>query len=367
MKHAAIIAVTFLFATLASQAQEAPGLPDAPEASPYAASRPAPDAPEGQPPQPPLEPLDQVQIKVWIAEYNEQGLRELGTNLQYTRVVRGVEQSGAVQQVNTNTFDPLNPAFRVTLPAPDQTLFDAPLRPDLAPNVRGIQTQSGVGLVASAISTGTGTVDALFRGIEQKSEVNLVSKPEVLVVDNGIADIHAGGQVPYQNLVYTNQGVAQLNVTWENIGVNMRIQPQILPNDWIKLHIQELSVSDVVRVDNIRGVDLPVFATRKQTGVVTLPDASPFVIGGLTSNIVQKTERRVPFLGKVPLVGIAFRGRSSRASKSSLLIFVEPTIVDLRALTPEADRALNFWNSPEWVHSDRIRSEIEVLQHDPFQ
>ena len=351
----------------AAPATPMPLMPAVPTPSEHAAARlVAPAVPEGQPPRPPLKPLDQVQIKVWITEYNEQGLRELGTNLTYTRVVRGVEQSGTVQQINTNTFNPLNPSFTVTLPAPDQTLFDPPLRPDFNTSLAGIQTQAGGGLVASILSPGYGTVEALFRAIEQKSEVDLVSKPEVLVIDNGIAEIHAGGQVPYQNIVYTAAGVGQLNVTWENIGVNMQLQPLILPNNSVKLDIKDLGVSDVVRVDNIRGIDLPVFATRKQTGIVIVPDGNTFVIGGLSSRVVQKTERRVPILGKIPLIGIGFRGRNSRATNSHLLIFVQPTIVDLRKLTPEANNALNFWNSPEWQNSERIGREVTVMEEEPF-
>ncbi|HUW61769.1 MAG TPA: type II and III secretion system protein [Candidatus Bathyarchaeia archaeon] len=344
-----------------------PKMPDAPTPSEHAAARlAAPAVPEGQPPRPPLKPLDQVQIKVWITEYNERGLRELGTNLQYTRVVRGVEQSGTVQQISTNTFNDLNPSFSATLPAPDETLFDPPLRPDQNTSLAGIQTQAGGGLVASILGPGYGTVEALFRAIEQKSEVDLVSKPEVLVIDNGIAEIHAGGQVPYQNIAYTAAGVGQLNVTWENIGVNMQLQPLILPNNSVQLDIKDLGVSDVVRVDNIRGIDLPVFATRKQTGNVIVPDGNTFVIGGLSSRVVQKTERRVPILGKIPLIGIGFRGRNSRATNSHLLIFVQPTIVDLRELTPEANNALNFWRSPEWQNSERIGREVTAMEEEPF-
>jgi general secretion pathway protein D len=361
--------VAWAQAAPAKAPESLPKMPDPPAASPHAAASPAPPAPpvpEGQPARPPLKSLAQVQIKVWIAEYNEQGLRELGTNLKYTRVVRAVEQSGTVQQISTNTFNPLNPSFAATLPAPDQTLFNPPLRPDLNTTLPGIQTQAGGGLVASILSPGYGTVDALFRAIEQKSEVNLVSKPEILVIDNGIAEIHAGGQVPYQGIVYTAAGIGQLNVTWENIGVNMQIQPLIMPNGWIKLDIRELGVSDVVRVDNIRGIDLPVFATRKQTGIVIVPDGNTFVIGGLSSRVVQKTERRVPILGKIPLIGMAFRGRNSRATTSHLLIFVQPTTVDLRELTPAANNALNFWNSPEWINSERIGKEVTVMQEEPF-
>jgi general secretion pathway protein D len=353
-------------AAAAEGATALPKMPEPPVASEFAVAPVAPPVVEGQPPRPPLVPLDQVQIKVWITEYNEQGVRELGANLKYARVVRGVEQSGSLQQINTNTFNPLNPSFSATLPVPDQTLFAPPLRPDQSGGLTGIQTQAGGGLVASILSPGYGTVDALFRAIEQKSEVDLVSKPEVLVIDNAIAEIHAGGQVPYQNIVYTAAGVGQLNVTWEDIGVNMQLQPLILPNDSVKLNIIDLGVSDVVRVDNIRGIDLPVFATRKQTGVVIVPDGNTFVIGGLSSRVVQKTERRVPILGNIPLIGIGFRGRNSRATNSHLLIFVQPTIVDLRELTPEANSALNFWNSPEWMNSERIGKEVDVMQEEPF-
>ena len=373
MMRALIVCLLIVAVAGAVWAQDAKGaattlpkMPEPPVASPHAVAPPAPPVPEGQPARPPLKPLDQVQIKVWITEYNEQGLRELGTNLKYTRVVRGVEQSGSLQQINTNTFNPLNPSFSATLPAPDQTLFGPPLRPDQSGGLTGIQTQAGGGLVASILSPGYGTVDALFRAIEQKSEVDLVSKPEVLVIDNGIAEIHAGGQVPYQNIVYTAAGVGQLNVTWENIGVNMQIQPLILPNKSVQLDIKDLGVSDVVRVDNIRGIDLPVFATRKQTGNVIVPDGNTFVIGGLSSRVVQKTERRVPILGSIPLIGMGFRGRNSRATNSHLLIFVQPTIVNLRALTPESNNALNFWNSPEWQNSERIGREVTVMEEEPF-
>jgi type II secretory pathway component GspD/PulD (secretin) len=329
------------------------------------------------PPPPPLPPINQVQIQVWISETNETGLRDIGANLQYTRVVRKAPQSGSLEQVTTRVFNPINPSFNVTMPAPDLSQFPAnpappappiphnanPLRPDANNNpADNIQTQSGAGMVLSIVNPNYGTIDGIFRGIEQKSDGDLISKPELLVIDNGIAEIHAGEQVPFQNIAYNVLGAGQLAVTWQDVGVNLSLQPLILSNDSIQINITQLAVSDRVLYRDIRGVDLPVFATRSQTGVVLVPNAQTLVIGGLSSRTVQRTERRVPILGSLPIIGMPFRGRNSKATNSHLLIFVSPTIVNLRNLSPEAKDALNFWQDRRWENSERISKEIKVMQ-----
>ena len=364
----------------------APALPAAPAPSPVPPT-PPPAPPAGAPaPAPPLPTLDQVQIQVWISETNETGLRDVGANLQYTRVIKGIPQSGSVEQIRTTTMNPLNPSYNVTLPAPDLTPFPkvpatpaAPTTPGVPvfpiPNMpvqlrpdadnkpeNNIQTQSGAGLVASVISSGSGTIDTVFRGIEQKSDGDLISKPELLVINNGLAEIHAGEQVPFQNVSYSYLGAGQLAVTWQDIGVNLKLQPLILSNNSVQLNITQLSVSDRVLYQDVRGVDLPVFATRSQTGVVLVPDGQTLVIGGLSSRTVQRTETRVPIVGRIPILGIPFRGRQSNASNSHLLIFVSPTIVNLRSMSEEAKSALNFWQDRKWENSERISKEIRVMQ-----
>jgi type II secretory pathway component GspD/PulD (secretin) len=337
---------------------------------------PPPPVPEGQPAPKPLTPINQVQIQVWISETNEIGLRDIGANLQYTRVVRGKPTAGSVEQIQTRTFNPLNPAFNVTLPAPDTSLFPRqssstlpiehlpkPLRPDADNNpANSIQTQSGAGMVMSIIQSGYGTIDGIFRGVEQKSDGDLISKPELLVIDNGIAEIHMGEQTPYQSVAYNVLGAGNLAVTWQDVGVNLKLQPLILSDDSIQINITQLAVSERIINRDIRGVDLPVFATRSQTGVVLVPNGQTLVIGGLSSRNVQQTERRVPIIGSIPILGIPFRGRNTKSTNSHLLIFVSPTVVNLRNVSEEAKSALNFWQDRRWENSERISKEIQVMQ-----
>ncbi len=312
-------------------------------------------------PEPHPKNIDQVQIQVWISETNEDGLREMGANLNYTRFVRGVEQSGSLERVATSLFDPRDPNHRVTLPAPGNR---TPLRPDLEGSLAdGVQTQRGAGMTFSIIDSGRGTIDGVFRSLERRVDVDLISKPELLVMNERNAMIHAGGEVPFQSVEYDGAR-PRLNVQWQNIGINLNLQPVILSEDMVQINIEELDVSDVVRIDNIRGIDLPVFSKRSQTGQVIVPNGQTLVIGGLSNRVVRNTERRVPIVGNIPLLGIPFRSRMAESENTHLLIFVSPTIVNLRELQPEAISALNFWREERWRHMDRIDQEIRILDQD---
>ncbi|MFO7774330.1 MAG: type II and III secretion system protein [Candidatus Hydrogenedentota bacterium] len=311
--------------------------------------------------QPDAEPIDirQVQIQVWISETTEDGLRQLGANLDYTRFIDGEEQTGSVQRIGTQTFDPESPEHGVTLPAPGNR---TPMRPDLEGGLGdGLQTQRGAGLTFSVIEAGRGTLEGIFRSLERRADLDLISKPELLVENQAQATIHAGGEVPFQSVEWNKQQPI-MNVQWENIGVDLRLQPNILSENQVQVNITELSVSDVARFDNVRGVDLPVFSERSQSGEVVVPNNQTLVIGGLSNRVMRQTERRVPVIGRVPLLGIPFRGRDAEAESTHLLMFVSPTIVDLRDMDPPAESALQFWQAERWRYMDRIDQERRSLQ-----
>lgn len=316
---------------------------------------------------PPPGPVDvrQVQVKVWISETNETGVREIGSNLNFTRFVRGEEQSTSLQQIRSNTTT--EGISTTTLPYPDEALFGKPMRPDIS-SATGLQTYSGAGIEFSIIKADYGTIDGMLQTMETRTDADLISKPE-LVVANGLkAVIKAGEQIPFQDVQYpktaAGRGTPELQVNWRDVGMNMSLTPTIMPNDYIQLNIDTLEVSEVSRLDNLNGLKLPVFSSRSQTGVVFVPDGTTLVIGGLTSRSVLKSEQRIPFVGSIPLLGIPFRGRKSDAKLTSLLIFVAPTIVDMRAPTPQANSALHFWreHGSSWENQDRIESEVNAME-----
>ncbi len=187
----------------------------------------------------------------------------------------------------------------------------------------------------------------------------------MLVINGGTAKINAGGKIPYQDVTYP-KGAPQLQVQFREIGVNLEIAPQILPDDFVQMNITKLEVIDIARIENLRGVDLPVFSTRSQTGFVYVPNGKTLVIGGLSSRITRRSERRVPVVGKVPLLGMAFRSRNRETDITNLLVFISPTVVDLRNMTPKATGALRFWQErgSEWDNVERIDSEVKAMEYE---
>jgi type II secretory pathway component GspD/PulD (secretin) len=292
-------------------------------------------------------------------ETSQRGLRQLGANLNYTRFVEGVEQSGSVARVATGTFDPVSDFPRVTLPVPG---VGTPNRPDEDKNPsNGIQTREGAGLTASVIESDEGTLDAVFRGLEEGQDTDTLSQPEILVIDKMLASINAGGEVPYQGSLVA--ATPSLKVEFKNIGVNLELTPTIMPNDLVKLNITKLDVTDTLRFDQVRGLDLPVFSQRSQTGVVYVPNGRTLVTGGLTSHVARRRDRRVPVIGTLPLVGFPFRSRETESIENTLLIFVTPTVVDLRNLSPEGLRAMEFWKNGTWDNEKRIDAEKEAMSY----
>ncbi len=353
-----------------------------PAAAPPAEAAPA-AAPEVAAPAGPRD-IRQVQIQAWISETGEKGLRNIGVNLNFTRFVDGQETSGSLQQIRTSTFDPQSDFDRVTLPTPQapenqlsqlppadataiRNQFNDTLRQpdDESSTLPGVQTRDGFGFTGSIV-TNRGTIDSVFRSVERQSDIDIVSKPEVLVVDQGEAIVRAGGKVPYQNATANAYGAQQLEVVWEDVGVNLNIIPHILPNGSVKLTLKQLDVTDIERVENNRGIDLPVFAKRSQTGVVVVPDGQTLVIGGLSSRVVRRAARQVPIIGGLPLVGVPFRRRETEAAITHLLVFVSPTVVDLRDLNKKSRSALEFWQQrgDQWENANRIQEEINQMEHE---
>ncbi|MCP4644282.1 MAG: type II and III secretion system protein [bacterium] len=385
-----ILGLALFAAVTGAVAEEAAPAPAAPAPAAPAPAAPAPAA-EAPPPEPELKSLAQVQIQVWISQIDERGDREIGTNLNYTRFKRrgqthpGLESTGdALERVGTNTF---TPDFAASVPAPDGGWANGPINgynfvdghPDdarLTPESRTVWTprnvqagtripnqQEGAGLSWSIVDSDRGTIDGIFRSLEKRTDSDLISKPELLVVDGAQATINAGDEYPYQAVAYKN-GQPQLSITWRKLGVEMELTPTIASPELVQLNITKLDVVDLLTRKDINNLLIPVFSTRSQTGMVMVPDGETLVIGGLNSQIERRVEKRVPIAGRIPLLGVLFRGRTNDALKSHLLIFVSPTIVDVREYTDRMEKAMNFWREEQWTNADAIESEIDSMPNE---
>jgi general secretion pathway protein D len=112
------------------------------------------------------------------------------------------------------------------------------------------------------------------------------------------------------------------------VGITLRLTPQILESDLVKLDVfQEISTVSG-ESQSVGSVVLgPTTNKRSATTSVLVRDGQTSVIGGLMRDNVTMTERKIPLLGDIPVLGWFFKFRSKRIEKTNLLIFLTPTIV----------------------------------------
>ena len=90
---------------------------------------------------------------------------------------------------------------------------------------------------------------------------------------------------------------------------------------------------------------LPIFRLRQVVTSAIVWDGQTVVLGGLMLDESTKTKDKVPFLGDLPLVGRLFRSESTQAKKTSLVIFVTPTIIDPAGNRVHSEEELPFAQS----------------------
>lgn len=205
----------------------------------------------------------------------------------------------------------------------------------------GIETASanplglaGQGLVVGAVKgtfTFRGTeylnVGALLRALETESGVNVLSTPHLLTTDNEEAEIIVGENVPF--IVGKSQATGGdtilTTIERKDVGIKLRITPQINESDFVKLKIFQ-EISNVKEVKLADAADL-VTSKRSAKTTIVVKDNQTVAIGGLIRDNEFESVSKVPLLGDIPLLGALFRFKQKKKEKTNLLIFLTPRII----------------------------------------
>ena len=169
-------------------------------------------------------------------------------------------------------------------------------------------------------------VTTRLRLMETEGRAQVLSNPKIVTASGNSAKITVGGKVPIP--VVNNQGVgSQL----EEYGILLNVLPTIIPerNNIIDLQVQ-LSVStvDYSRTVVIGTATAPSFTNRDVETHVELNSGETLVIGGLKNSSRNVSEDRVPFLGRIPLIGLLFKNKDVTEEQRSLFLFITVEIVE---------------------------------------
>jgi general secretion pathway protein D len=185
-------------------------------------------------------------------------------------------------------------------------------------------------------------VSVTMNALAEEGRLEILSRPSILTRNNREALISVGSLVPFMQTGNVNSvtGVAIPQYEYEPIGISLRVTPYITPHGLVELSLfPEISETTDEKIEVSEGLQLPVFATRSAQTVVVTPNGKTVIIGGLMQDNKVETVRKVPLLGDIPILGLLFKHTELKDTKTELLIFLTPFIVqnpnDLVSLTEQ--------------------------------
>jgi len=172
-------------------------------------------------------------------------------------------------------------------------------------------------------------VQALLKAVETDNKSQILSRPRVITVTGKTSSIHVGDEIPYSSgTSVTDGGTTTSSVSFKEVGIKLDVTPVVNLNDnTIQLNVvPEVSqwVRDVVMGNNI----VPQVSTRRAESTIKIKNGDTMVIGGLIEAKSVNDVYEVPLLSKIPLLGRAFRSKTTNNTKTNLIILLTAHIVD---------------------------------------
>lgn len=236
----------------------------------------------------------QIDVKVYILEIDETGLKNLGVGLQaatYQPVAAGAQ-----------------PTFSL-----GQAIFPI------------VESMTGIG---RALTVGsffrTTTLAPTLNLIITSGHARILSAPDLVTLPGHKATFLVGGQIP----IPIASGPQQISIDYKEYGVKLEVTPTMLGNGDIETLISpEVSNLDFTDGVTLNGFVVPALKTSKLSTNVITKDGESIVMGGLLSHMEQRNINKIPILGDLPILGALFRSVSYQTSKTDVVFVMTPTII----------------------------------------
>jgi general secretion pathway protein D len=169
-------------------------------------------------------------------------------------------------------------------------------------------------------------VGFLLRALKSDSNVNILSTPQLLTLDNEEAEIIVGDTVPFITGTYNNDNDNPFQtIEREDIGLTLRLRPQISENGFVRMNIYQ-EISSI----SSQASEAADIITRKRSikTTVVVPNQKLIALGGLIRDDITHNVAQVPCLASIFGAGELFKNTSVANSKTNLMIFIKPHIIN---------------------------------------
>lgn len=171
----------------------------------------------------------------------------------------------------------------------------------------------------------------LLQAVSTNSDVNVLSTPNLVTLDNQEARIMVGANIPIEQGSYstgttsTTSLVAYNTYDRKDVGILLNVRPQISQGGSIKLQIYQEDSNAVAATATQNGGY--TINKRSVQSTVLADNGEIVVLGGLMQDEYDNANSKIPWLGNIPVIGALFRSESKSRAKTDLMIFLRPVII----------------------------------------
>jgi type II secretory pathway component GspD/PulD (secretin) len=238
--------------------------------------------------------------------------------------------------------------------------------PVVNPGIVGFQGLGnlGVGRTSSISNVGgfvfsaaSDTFNVLIRALKTQGRMDVLSRPQIMALDNQTATLNVGENVPIVSAtVLSGTGLATTSIDRLAVGVNLTVTPRINPDGTVLMRVTpEVSTITSTMYPLGNGLVGTSYNDQRVDTTVLAGDGETVAIGGLIQKTDTKNENKIPWFGDLPCVGAMFRFRTQQKKKTELLVIMTPHIVRSRA---DADRVLaEEAHRMDWVVGDVLKTQ----------
>ncbi len=193
----------------------------------------------------------------------------------------------------------------------------------------------------SFVYSNQSSISATLTALESLTNINVVSAPKLLVLNNQTASLQVGNQVPVAtgSSVSTQTANAPIvnSIEYRDTGVILKITPRVNSSGLVLLDVAQ-EVSDVT-ANTSSSINSPVISTRRIASSIAIQDGQVIALGGLIQDKAARGKGGIPYLSRIPVFGSLFGTQVNDGSRTELLILLRPRVIrtvdDGDALTKE--------------------------------
>jgi type IV pilus assembly protein PilQ len=274
-------------------------------------------------------PIRQVQIEARIVIVSDDFSRDLGVrfgftgfgvnsgNLGYTSG-SALANETALKGVldNLNDTDPTNDGQVPIVTSKNDTVVSPRYNVNLP-------VANPAGSIAYMLLGRDFLIDLELSAAQAEGRGEVISTPRVITANQREASIEQGVEIPYQE----SASSGATTISFKKAVLALKVTPQVTPDNRIilDLNVKKDSVGQVIVGG--AGSQVPSIDTREITTQVLVNDGQTVVLGGILETERRETEKKVPYLGDMPVLGRLFKTTGKVSNKDELLIFVTPKIL----------------------------------------